>query len=67
MEPYIGKQYHTVDISNSINSTSEFHKPFFILLNLAIGGNWPGQVVDDSKIPANMYVDYIRVYKKVSG
>lgn len=58
------KQYHELDISNNVNSTDEFHKPFFILLNLAIGGDWPGQTIDDSKIPARMYVDYVRVYKK---
>ncbi len=33
--------YHSVSIKDSINSTGEFHKPFYIILNLAIGGNWP--------------------------
>jgi beta-glucanase (GH16 family) len=47
-----------------VNSTDEFHKPFFILLNFAIGGDWPGQVIDDATLPARMYVDYVRVYKK---
>jgi len=60
-----GIKYHEVDIHNNVNSTDEFHKPFFILLNLALGGDWPGQVIDDSKLPAKMYVDYVRVYKKV--
>src|SRR4051812_3308822 len=59
-----GKQYHHVDISNNVNSTDEFHQPFFILLNLALGGDWPGQKIDDSKLPAKMFVDYVRVYKK---
>lgn len=59
-----GKQYHKLDITNNINSTEEFHKPFFILLNVALGGDWPGQTIDDSKLPAKMYVDYVRVYKK---
>lgn len=59
-----GVKYHQVNINNNVNSTDEFHKQFFILLNLAIGGDWPGQVVDESKIPAKMYVDYVRVYKK---
>ncbi len=58
-------KYHEVDIHNNVNNTDEFHKPFFILLNLAIGGDWPGQVIDKSKLPAKMYVDYVRVYKKV--
>ncbi len=54
--------YHTSDIT--ANSTEEFHHPFFILLNLAVGGDWPGQTVDDSLIPAKMYVDWVRVYQK---
>lgn len=58
-----GNQYHEANILNNINSTAEFHKPFFIILNLAVGGNWPGQTIDTSKLPASMYVDYVRVYK----
>jgi beta-glucanase (GH16 family) len=57
-------KFHSVNIKDSINSTEEFHKPFFILLNLAIGGNWPGQIIDTTKIPAKMFVDYVRVYQK---
>jgi len=59
-----GKKYHEVDIHNNANSTEEFQKPFFVLLNFAIGGDWPGQVIDDAVLPARMYVDYVRVYKK---
>jgi beta-glucanase (GH16 family) len=57
-------KYHTVIITNGINSTEEFRKPFFILLNFALGGDWPGQKIDYSKLPAKMYVDYVRVYQK---
>ncbi|HEX5151158.1 MAG TPA: glycoside hydrolase family 16 protein [Parafilimonas sp.] len=46
------------------NSMDEFHQPFFILLNFALGGDWPGQTIDDSLLPAKMYVDYVRVYQK---
>lgn len=60
-----GMKYHEVDIHNNVNGTDEFHKPSFILLNFAIGGDWPGQVIDKSKLPAKMYVDYVRVYKKL--
>jgi beta-glucanase (GH16 family) len=55
--------YATGDIANNINSTDAFHKPFFIILNLAVAGDFPGQTVDLSKLPASMYVDYVRVYK----
>ncbi len=56
------KQYHKADITS--NATTEFHKPFFILLNFAVGGDWPGQTVNDKLLPAKMYVDYVRVYQQ---
>jgi beta-glucanase (GH16 family) len=57
-------QYHQTNIANGINGTAAFHKPFFLLLNFAVGGNWPGQIIDESKLPARLYVDYVRVYQK---
>ena len=54
--------YVTGNIAGSINSTGAFHLPFFLILNLAVAGNFPGQTVDLSKLPATMYVDYVRVY-----
>jgi len=56
-------QYNEANIANNINSTEEFHKNFFILLNFAIGGNWPGFTIDNNAFPANMVVDYVRVYQ----
>jgi len=55
--------YCTGNILNSVNNTGAFHLPFFILLNMAVGGDFPGQTIDESKLPASMYVDYVRVYK----
>lgn len=55
--------YVTGNIANDVNSTDAFHKPFFIILNLAVGGNFPNTAVDTSKLPATMYVDYVRVYQ----
>ncbi len=53
----------TGNIANNINSTDAFHKPFFIILNLATGGQFPNKPVDVSKLPATMLVDYVRVYQ----
>lgn len=39
-----------------------FDQPFFIILNLAVGGNWPGYPDFNTPFPARMYVDYVRVY-----
>lgn len=41
-----------------------FDKPFYLILNLAVGGNFDGGVLPDtSALPAEMLVDYVRVYE----
>ncbi len=62
-----GNKFHEANIAGGINGTEEFHRDFFLLLNFAIGGNWPGFVVDESRLPAKMHVDYVRVYASGSG
>lgn len=62
-----GSQYHVASISGGINGTHEFHNDFFLILNLAVGGNWPGFNIDNTKLPAKMLVDYVRVYRDASG
>jgi beta-glucanase (GH16 family) len=41
-----------------------FDKPFFIILNVAVGGHWPGYPDETTVFPQRMLVDYVRVYKK---
>ena len=46
-------------------STWPFNKNFFLILNLAWGGDWGGYAgVDENALPCTMKVDYVRVYKK---
>lgn len=45
------------------NQVWEFNKPQFLLLNMAIGGNWPGNVTANTVFPAHYLVDYVRVYQ----
>jgi beta-glucanase (GH16 family) len=59
-----GSRYHGVCIKDSINSTSEFHKPHYIILNLAIGGDWPKNPDAFTQFPDTVFVDYVRVYQK---
>ena len=40
-----------------------FDHPFFIVLNLAVGGDWPGEPDVHTKFPQSMLVDYVRVYR----
>lgn len=39
-----------------------FDHSFFMILNLAVGGNWPGSPDDSTEFPARIEVDYVRVY-----
>jgi len=41
-----------------------YDHPFFVLLNVAIGGNWPGNPDETTIFPQKMLVDYVRVYKR---
>ena len=41
-----------------------FDQPFFLILNLAVGGNWGGaKGVDTTIWPRRMEVDYVRIYQ----
>jgi beta-glucanase (GH16 family) len=54
-------QYHVIDITPS--ELSEFHQEFFFLLNVAVGGDWPGNPNSTTEFPQRMEVDYIRVFQ----
>jgi beta-glucanase (GH16 family) len=41
-----------------------FDHPFFIILNVAVGGTWPGSPDGTTQFPQQMLVDYVRVYTK---
>jgi len=39
------------------------NNPFFIILNVAVGGDWPGSPNSTTQFPQDMLVDYVRVYQ----
>ena len=41
-----------------------FDQPFFIIINLAVGGDYPGAPNAETVFPQTMLVDYVKVYKK---
>jgi len=41
-----------------------FNHPFFIILNVAVGGGWPGSPDSTTVFPQTLYVDYVRVYQR---
>lgn len=52
------------DISSKSDGYEAFHQPFFVLLNLAVGGNWPGSPDATTVWPQRMSVDWVRVYQR---
>jgi len=44
-----------------------FDHSFFFILNIAVGGNWPGPPDETTVFPQQMLVDYVRVYTRVSA
>jgi len=55
-----GIQYYSLDISSQ--DKSEFDAEFFIILNVAVGGDWPGNPDATTVFPQTMEIDYVRVY-----
>ncbi len=50
--------------TNPTNNNWPYSKPFFFLLNMAVGGNWGGtNGINDAIFPATFEIDYVRVYK----
>jgi beta-glucanase (GH16 family) len=44
-----------------------FDQPFHLVMNVAVGGNFPGAPNAQTRFPAELVVDYVRVYDKVGG
>ena len=60
-----GLLYNTITPANlPPNSNWVFSHPFFILLNVAVGGFWPGNPDASTIFPQTMTVDYVRVYQR---
>ncbi len=49
--------------SGDTSSTAPFDKQFHLIVNLAVGGNWPGAPDESTEFPQHLFVDWIRVYE----
>jgi beta-glucanase (GH16 family) len=56
--------YYTKTAASMSPKRWNFDRPFFILLNVAVGGSWPGSPDATSTYPQEMLVDYVRVYQR---
>ncbi|MFI6095748.1 family 16 glycosylhydrolase [Lentzea sp. NPDC051213] len=62
---YVDGQHFHQATPNDIppGTTWAFDKPFFMLLNLAVGGTWPGDPDSSTSFPQKLVVDHVRVYR----
>ncbi len=60
-----GTTFRTITPANlPQGATWAFDRPFFVILNLAVGGAWPGNPDATTVFPQTMLVDYVRIYKR---
>eukprot|EP00884_Botryococcus_braunii_P000349 jgi/Botrbrau1/10314/Bobra.0120s0027.1 len=66
-----GVPYYTLPCSKVFTSNSAgrpmgpcapYDQPFYVIINVAVGGNWPGNNIDNSVFPQTMLIDYVRFY-----
>ncbi|MEY3894649.1 MAG: hypothetical protein RLZZ214_168 [Verrucomicrobiota bacterium] len=62
-----GQQFFSLTPANlPAGSAWVFNQPQFLLLNVAVGGNWPGNPNGSTVFPQRMTVDYVRVYAPIA-
>ena len=68
MDIYFDDQkYHSVPVDKANQgATNPFRAPQYLLLNFALGGSWGGPV-DDSMLPQQFLIDYVRVYQSTGN
>ena len=58
-----GNLYRTMNKSEAGGKPWPFNKNFFVILNLAVGGNWPGNPDQSTQFPQQFSIDYIKVWE----
>jgi beta-glucanase (GH16 family) len=61
---YVDNQLYFTDREWSAKEAdypAPFDKPFYLILNVAVGGDWPGDPNEETQFPQEMIVDYVRV------
>lgn len=55
--------YYNISPSDMNGQNYPFNQPFFFIINVAVGGQWPGNPTEDTTFPEFMAVDYVRVFQ----
>jgi beta-glucanase (GH16 family) len=58
-----GVAYRTVTRADVGSAPWVFDKPFFVILNVAVGGDWPGSPDASTRFPQQMTIDWLRVHQ----
>ncbi len=58
-----GNVFSTVNKADLGSNNYPFNEEFFVIINLAVGGNWPGNPDATTTFPQWLIVDYIRIYQ----
>ena len=60
-----GEQYQSQTEWHTVNEEypAPFNQLFYLVLNVAVGGNWPGNPDGSTVFPQTMLIDYVRVYR----
>ncbi|HVZ95367.1 MAG TPA: family 16 glycosylhydrolase [Chitinophagaceae bacterium] len=65
MQILVDDQVYVTGTSQNITSGNyPFNAPFFLIFNVAVGGDWPGPPDGTTIFPQRMFVDYVRVFQK---
>ncbi|MDH3294531.1 MAG: glycoside hydrolase family 16 protein [Acidimicrobiia bacterium] len=64
---YDGELYYTVTPEDLSGREWVFDKEFFLILNLAVGGQFPGPIDLNLEFPVFLFVDHVRVYQQAEG
>jgi len=68
-DPYVirwyvdGELFNVVSVNDMYGREWVYNHDFFILMNVAVGGQWPGYPDETTEFPQQMLVDYVRVYQ----
>lgn len=64
-----GKRVLATEYSHHFNEWKPFEHSFYIILSAGVGGNdnqtYGGRITDDAKFPCSVFVDWVRVYKRL--
>lgn len=59
------KLYYSMDLERTFDTDyNPFTKRFYLIMNFAVGGDWPGTPLNKTVFPSDMEIEYVRYYKK---